>query len=194
MSSIIDKNLSSKNDKLAPWDQALAQLVIADFDSQLKESVSNIAHDVDDHNICLARITFYESDKPEVILAAYSASSALGTKRGTYFGFEGCIPADIDGVDIEYACKGMGRHHTEPKLVNAITQTPSIWYYPVALRTIRNVTIVSQIDVCGSCRKHTMAAFKAALEQRGASLTVYSFQKNPGQGQECQYTLEELKI
>ena len=194
MASMYNATLSSPGSQAAAWDTALAQLVIAQFDSELKESMSSTAHDVDDHNICLARIDFYEAHQPELILAAYSASSVIGTKRGTYFGFSGCLPKDVDKVPMEFACKGMGRHHTEPKLVNAITQDPAIWLYPVGRRTIRNVTIVSQIDVCTTCRNHTLAAFKAALEQRGATLTVYSLQKNPGLGQTSQYTLAELKV
>ena len=194
MSSILDPTLTSAHAQQVAWDQAIAQLVIATFDTELKESLANTAHDVDDHNICLARVSFYEPDKPELILAAYSSSSVLGTKRGTHFGFQGCICADVDKVPMEYACKGMGRHHTEPKLVNAITQDSSIWLYRIGQRTIKNVTIVSQIDVCGSCRAHTLTVFQAALEQRGASLTVYSLKKNPGIGQTCQYTLDELKV
>lgn len=192
MSAMLNSKLSSSHE-LAPWDSAIAQLCIAQFDAGLKESMVKTQHNVDDHNICLARIDFYEN-VPELILAAYSASSVLGTHRGTYFGFKGCISVDVDAIHLEHACKGMGRHHTEPKLVNAITQDPSIWYHQVGGRTIRNVTIISQIDVCKTCSTHTLSAFKVALEQRAATLTVYSLQKNPSLGQECQYTLEDLKV
>ena len=56
----------------------------------------------------------------------------------------------------------MGQFHTEPRLINYIHGRPGF------IGHLTDVTLVSEIDCCGTCVPHSINAFKQTFTDAGA--------------------------
>jgi hypothetical protein len=80
-------------------------------------------YNADDHNICLAIVSFRHG--PDAVLAAYSNDAAipLSLRLGLHLvpNVYGLLPSRA-----RFGCDGMAQYHTEPKLLNFLCASPGI--------------------------------------------------------------------
>lgn len=144
-------------------------------------------YDVEGHNICLALVKF--KDGSSDILSAYSNDSAIPESVRLGMNLIPDLYDHLPIHD-RYGCDGMAQHHTEPKLLNYLCASPGIresvlssWqpqdetYRSMlneqrrqtrgcaqGLKRIEDVvalTLVTEINCCGSCTNHSINLFKA---------------------------------
>ena len=133
-----------------------------------------------DHNICLAYVTLVRGATTRLeILCAYSHLSGLSESnmRKIYdLGQFELVPDTIQFV----GCKGMGKFHTEPRLINYMLSRPG-W-----IENVTEVTLVSEINCCTTCTKYAISEFRKRYPAVGTYIIELGM--NPGKGIGPQYT------
>ena len=132
-----------------------------------------------DHNLCLAYVTLMNNGVAKVeLLCAYSHLSGLSESnlRKIYnLGGIELVPDTIQFV----GCNGMGVFHTEPRLLNYMLSRPG-W-----IENVTEVTLVSEINCCTTCRKYAINAFRQKYP--GVAIHLIELGMNPGKGVGPQY-------
>ncbi|HET8655578.1 MAG TPA: hypothetical protein VFL93_08705 [Longimicrobiaceae bacterium] len=131
------------------------------------------AYDEWAHNVCLAVVSLYDGGSwHREELMAYSHLSGLSNanlKKLYDVGGVEFVPDSIPFV----GCNGMGRFHTEPRLLNYVLSRPG-W-----IERVREITLISEINCCKTCRKYAIDEFRKRYPQIG--LHTFELGMNPGE-------------
>jgi hypothetical protein len=133
-----------------------------------------------DHNICLAYVSMLDNGVVHrEVLASYSHLSGLSEanlKKLYDLGSVEFVPDSIHFV----GCNGMGKFHTEPRLLNYMLSRPG-W-----IERVQEVTLVSEINCCTTCRKYAIGTFRS--QRPGVGLFTIELGMNPAKDIGPQYT------
>lgn len=133
-----------------------------------------------DHNICLAFISLDQGGGTitRELHCAYSHLSGLSKanlKKVYDLGVIEFVPDAIEFV----GCGGMGMYHTEPRLLNYLMSRPG-W-----IERVKQVTLVSEINCCSTCKKYAINKFRTL--HLDIDISTIELGMNPGQGTGPQY-------
>jgi hypothetical protein len=142
--------------------------------------------DPEDHNLCFAYCTFSNPAYPPVCLISFSAMSNLTQAVKTHLTSVWRVEfvPDVSNSLKFYACGGMGKYHTEPRLINFLFCSPG------HLENLQDITLVSEIDCCRTCVKYTIDTF--AKKHQHISVHTIELGKIPSAGILPQFTVPYL--
>jgi hypothetical protein len=145
----------------------------------MQATAERMRHDCWKHNIAFVSILLRDGTKRR--FASYSSQATLSGYNDqllAQLGYDYVPMVDSD-IDFGINCSGQRKYHTEPKLFRWILASPGL------IENVVEVVLASEIDVCTSCRRHTLEAFRRRYPD--VHLDIHEFGMIPGRDQPPRY-------
>lgn len=146
----------------------------------MQATAERMRHDCWKHNI--AFVSVLQRDGTKRRFASYSSQSTLtgyNDQLLAQLGYD-YVPVVDSDIDLGVSCDGQRRYHTEPKLFRWVLALPGL------IENVAEVVLASEIDVCSSCRRHTLDAFQRRYPH--VHLDIHQFGMMPGKDRPPTYS------
>jgi hypothetical protein len=147
----------------------------------MQATAERMRHNCWKHNIALVSVLLRDGTKRR--FASYSCQSTLSGYTHQLLARLGYdyVPIVASDIDFGVSCDGQRGYHTEPKLLRWILALPGL------IENVAEVVLASELDVCKSCRRHTLETFRR--RHPDVHLDVHQFGMKPGKNQPPAYSV-----